>query len=56
MKIRMNISVSTGTKERLMQYAYEHHTTVSQAITDWVWKEKVKYSNLPGQMQVGEKK
>lgn len=48
-KIRVNISVTEETAERLKQYAYEHHTTVSQAITDWIWAQKVTFSNLPGQ-------
>lgn len=52
MKIRMNISVSEETAERLRQYAYEHHTSVSQAITDWVWGQKVKFENLPGQAKL----
>lgn len=52
MKIRMNISVSEETAERLRQYAYENHTSVSQAITDWVWKQKVKFENLPGQAKL----
>lgn len=34
---RINISVLPDTEQRLKQYALEHHTTVSQAITDWIW-------------------
>lgn len=41
-KIRMNISISEDTRERLQTYAAEHHTTVSQAITDWIWSQPLK--------------
>jgi len=51
-KIRVNISITEDTAERLKQYAFERHTTVSQAITDWIWREKVKFSNLPGQTKL----
>ena len=40
MKKRINISVSPDTELLLKTYAKEHHTTVSQAITDWIWSEK----------------
>jgi hypothetical protein len=36
-KKRVNISISEDTSLRLKQYAKEHHTNVSQAITDWIW-------------------
>ena len=42
MKQRINISLSPDTADRLKQYAWEHHTNVSQAITDWIWSAKVK--------------
>lgn len=49
-KTRVNISLSEDTLERLKQYAYENHTTVSGAITDWIWnKAKVKNSQIQGQ-------
>ena len=51
-KIRVNISVEEDTLERLKQYAYENHTTVSGAITQWIWKAKVKNENLRGQMSL----
>ena len=41
-KERINISVSRDTKERLQAYADEHHTTMSQAITDWIWNQPLK--------------
>lgn len=43
-KIRVNISITQDTAERLKQYASEHHTNVSQAITDWIWKEQLRGS------------
>ena len=49
MKTRLNVSLSEDTVERLKQYAYEHHTNVSQAITDWIWSAKVKNSQIRGQ-------
>lgn len=50
MKQRVNISVTEDTAERLKQYAWEHHTTVSQAITDWIWSAKVKNEQVRGQI------
>ena len=49
MKKRITISVSPDTEERLKQYAFENHTNVSQAITDWIWSAKVKNENVRGQ-------
>lgn len=49
-KVRVNVSLDPDTHERLKQYAYEHHVTVSQAITDWIWSTKVKNENVRGQM------
>lgn len=40
-KCKLNLSVDNETRDRLQQYAYDHHTTVSQAITDWIWTQKV---------------
>lgn len=40
-KVRVNISITSDTAERLKQYALEHHTNVSQAITNWIWSEKL---------------
>ena len=40
-KQTINISVSRDTKERLKEFAAQNHTTISQAITDWIWKEPV---------------
>ena len=49
MKQRINVSVSEDTAERLKQYAWENHKSVSQAITDWIWSEKVKNDQIRGQ-------
>ena len=54
MKQRVNISVSVDTAEMLKQYAWEHHTTVSQAITDWIWSAKVNNEQIRGQMMLEE--
>ncbi len=48
-KKRLNISVTPDTEERLKQYAYENHKSVSQAITDWIWSVKVTGENIRGQ-------
>lgn len=49
MRKRVTISLSPDTDERLKQYAFENHTNVSQAITDWIWSVKVKNENVRGQ-------
>ena len=46
---RVSISLSEDTAERLKQYAFEHHTSVSQAITDWIWHAKVENGQIRGQ-------
>lgn len=51
-KKRVNISISQDTEERLKQYAFENHTTVSQAITDWIWSVKVRGENIRGQQSL----
>lgn len=43
-KIKFSLSVNPETVERLKQYAKERHTTVAQAITDWIWSQKVNES------------
>lgn len=55
-KVRVNISLSADTVERLKQFAYENHTTVSQAITDWTWKAKVKNEQIRGQQSLNFEK
>lgn len=56
MKIRVNISVEQDTAERLKQYAFEHHTTVSGAIEQWIWSAKVKNEQVRGQMPLVDSK
>ena len=56
MKIRVNISVEQDTAERLKQYAFEHHTTVSGAIEQWIWSVKVKNEQVRGQMSLVDSK
>ena len=41
MKSRINVSLDPDTIERIKQFAWEQHKTVSQVITDWVWDKKV---------------
>lgn len=48
-KVRVNISLDPDTHERLKQYAFEQHKTVSQVITDWTWAAKVKNEIVRGQ-------
>lgn len=42
MRVRRNISITPDTDRRLMAYARDHHCSVSQAITDWVWSVSVR--------------
>ena len=51
-KIKLTLSVDESTKQRLEQYAFEHHTTMSQAITDIIWRLKVKDEQIPGQIMI----
>lgn len=55
-KVRINISLDESTAERLKQYAFEKHTTVSQAITDWIWAQKVENSQIRGQRSFGNER
>ena len=55
-KVRVNISIDEDTIERLKQYAYENHSTVSQVITDMAWKLKVKNEQVRGQKSLELKK
>lgn len=51
-KKRVNIYLSLDTIERLKQYAWENHTSVSHAITEWIWHAKVKNEQLRGQTRL----
>ena len=55
-RTKVNLSLDESTAERLKTYAYEHHTTVSQAVTDWIWSAKVKNEQVRGQMFLSDKK
>ena len=48
--------MSQDTAERLKQYAYEQHKTISQAITDWTWNAKVRNEQIRGQQSLVLKK
>lgn len=49
-KVKMNLSVFPDTAERLKQYAFENHMTVSGAVEDWIWhKAKLKNEQACGQ-------
>ena len=43
------ITLTEDTDERLRQYAYEQHTTMSGVITKMIWEAKVKYDQMKGQ-------
>ena len=51
-KKRVNIYLSADTVERLKQYAFENHTSVSHAITDWIWRTKIKNDQVRGQQHL----
>lgn len=53
-KVRINLSIDADTLERLRQYAWENHSTVSKAVTDLVWDAKVKNVQIRGQMNLSE--
>lgn len=53
---RVNISLTPDTVERLKMFAWENHTTVSQAITDWIWSAKVKNDQIRGQISFQDKR
>lgn len=46
------LSLAPDTAERLRQYAYEQHKSMSQVVTDYIWSVSVKYTNLPGQTEI----
>ena len=55
-KVRVNISIEEDTLERLRQYAFENHISsgVSGAVTDLIWKAKVKNEQVRGQISIGK--
>lgn len=54
-KTKVLLSLDSDTAERLKQYAWENHKSVSQSITDWIWSAKVKNSQLRGQTSINAK-
>lgn len=50
-KVALNIHILPETKERLQLYAIQHHTTVSQAITDWIWRQPVEKQTKETEME-----
>lgn len=50
--IRMSISLEPDTAERLKQYAEDNHTTVSNAIRQWIWTQEVSNPQIRGQMKL----
>ena len=51
LKVRVNLSLTPDTAERLEQYAWDNHLSgASAAVTELVWKAKVTKGSIPGQM------
>ena len=50
-KSGMTLSFSTETKIRLRAYAEQNHTTVSQAITNWIWAQPVQQASPTRQQE-----
>lgn len=42
MKVKVNLSLDQEIADCLKLYAKQRHTTVSQAVTDWVLQQQVK--------------
>ena len=51
-KKRVNLYLSSDTVERLKQYAFENRTSVSHAVTEWIWHAKVKNDQIRGQQHM----
>ena len=54
-KRRVNIYISEDTAERLKQYAWENRTSVSHAVTEWIWHTRVKNEQVRGQTSLNLK-
>lgn len=48
-KVVVSMTMDQETKARLLAFAEEKHTTMSQAITDWLWSIK-----LPSEIRAEE--
>ena len=46
-----NIYIAADTKERLQKYAEQHHKSMSQAITDWIWSQPVDEKPVKTEME-----
>lgn len=53
-KVRLNLSLDEDTLERIRQYAWENHSTISKAVTDLTWAAKVKNSQVRGQLSLNK--
>ena len=53
-KVRLNLSLDEDTLERIRQYAWENHSTLSKAVTDLAWAAKVKNSQVRGQLSLNK--
>lgn len=51
-KVRLNLSLDEDTLERMCQYAWENHSTLSKAVTDLIWAAKVKNTQVRGQLSL----
>ena len=50
----ITVSTTADTIARIKQFAFENHMNVSQAITQLIWKAKVKNSAIKGQISIDE--
>ncbi|MDD7408445.1 MAG: DUF6364 family protein [Anaerovoracaceae bacterium] len=55
-KTKVNLSLDPDVAERLKQYAYERHMTVSAVVTAWTLNAKVEHKQIRGQVSLFEKK
>ena len=55
-KKKLILSLDPEIADRLRQFAFENHTTMSQAVTDWILKQKVSFDVPRGQMSFDETK
>lgn len=46
------VNLSLDTIERLKLYAYQQHKSVSQVITDFIWKQKIDSNTIRGQYSI----
>jgi hypothetical protein len=54
MKVRVLISMDEDVHERVKQYAFENHKSVSGAITDLILNAKVSNSQMRGQISLDQ--